>query len=502
MTEPALLRLKSTAGRGVLLAAILASGMAFLDSTIVNVALPHIGADLGADVAGLQWTVNGYLLTLAAFVLLGGALGDRMGRRRIFLFGVLWFTAASVLCGLAPSIEFLIGARFLQGAGSALLTPGSLALMQSSFHPDDRGRAIGMWSGLAGVSTALGPFIGGWLIDSFSWRWAFLINVPLAVVVVLATIRWVPESRDPGSARHFDVLGATLAALGLAGVTYALIEAPVHGYGSASVIGAAAAGVAAAAAFVVVERRRGDAAMVPPSLFGSRLFSVLNVYTLAVYAALSGQGFFFAVQLQNVAGYSALATGVATLPMTVLMLLLSARSGALAARIGPRIQLTVGPLLAAIGLVLLRGVGADANYLTDVLPGVILFGLGLTTLVAPLTAAVLAAVEDRHAGLASGVNNAAARAGALLAIAALPLLVGLTGEAYEDPAALTAAYRAALLWCVGLLLVGTVLAGLFTGGGRRRAHEPCMPVATASHPAHPVHVGSGGRGGISARGPG
>jgi hypothetical protein len=288
-------------------------------------------------------------------------------------------------------------------------------------------------------------------------------------------------------ARHFDALGAVLCALGLAGITYALIEAPARGWGSVSVIGAAAVGVLSAVAFVLVERRLGDSAMVPPSLFRSRLFSVLNVYTLAVYAALSGQGFFFAVQLQNVAGYSALATGLATLPFTVLMLLFSARSGALAARIGPRIQLTVGPILGAVGLLLLRGVGADANYLTDVLPGVLLFGIGLTTLVAPLTAAVLAAVDDRHAGLASGVNNAAARAGALLAIAALPLLVGLTGEAYENAADLTAAYRSSMLWCAGLLVVGAVLAGLFAGGARRRhRHEPCTPMATATHPAYTV----------------
>jgi EmrB/QacA subfamily drug resistance transporter len=487
MTIPEPLRMRSAAGRGVLLAAILASGMAFLDGTIVNVALPHIGADLEADVAGLQWTVNGYLLTLAAFVLLGGALGDRFGRKRIFVLGVVWFAAASVLCGVAPNIEFLVAARFLQGAGSALLTPGSLALIQASFRPDDRGRAIGLWSGLAGVSTALGPFLGGWLIDSFSWRWAFLINVPLAVIALAATLKWVPESRDPGMARHFDALGAVLCAVGLAGVTYALIEAPERGWGAMTVVGGAVVGVGAAVGFVAVERRLGDAAMVPPSLFGSRLFTVLNVYTLAVYAALSGQGFFFAVQLQNVAGYSALATGLATLPLTVLMLLFSARSGALAARIGPTIQLTVGPILAAVGLILLRGVGANANYLTDVLPGVLLFGIGLTALVAPLTAAVLSAVEDRHAGLASGVNNAAARAGALLAIAALPLLVGLTGAAYEVPADLTAAYRSSMLWCAGLMLVGALLAGLFTGAARRRhRHEPCTPVTTATHPAQAV----------------
>ena len=382
----------------------------------------------------------------------------------------------------------LIGARFLQGAGSALLTPGSLALIQASFHPDDRGKAIGLWSGLAGVSTALGPFLGGWLIDSFSWRWAFLINVPLALVAVLATLKWVPESRDPGMVKHFDALGAVLCAVGLGGITYALIEAPARGYGSVAVIGAALVGVAAAVAFVLVERRlgrRGDGAAV--AVPQPDVHRAQHLHAGRVRRA-ERPGFFFAVQLQNVAGYSALATGLATLPFTILMLLLSARSGALAARIGPRIQLTVGPILAAVGLLLLRGVGANANYLTDVLPGVLLFALGLTTLVAPLTAAVLGAVDDSHAGLASGVNNAAARAGALLAIAALPLLVGLTGEAYENPADLTAAYRSSMLWCVGLMLVGAVLAGLFGGRVRRRdRHEPCTPVTMATHPAQPVH---------------
>ncbi|SBT49211.1 MFS transporter [Micromonospora auratinigra] len=466
MSTPApALRTGTAAGRGTLLAAILASGMVFLDSTVVNVALPRLGAELGATVAGLQWTVNGYLLMLAAFVLLGGALGDRFGRRRVFLLGVVWFAVASVLCGLAQGTGWLIAARFLQGAGGALLTPGSLSVLQASFHPDDRGRAIGTWSGLSGVSTALGPFLGGWLIDALSWRWIFFINLPLAVGVVLAALRWVPESCDAavtrtGPGRRFDVAGALLGALGLGGVTYALIDAPARGAGSPLVVVAALVGLLAAVAFVLLERRRGDGAMLPTGLFTSRLFSVLNVFTVVVYAALGGFTFFLAVYLQNVVGWSALLTGLATLPLTVLLLVGSARAGALSARIGPRLPLTVGPVVAALGLLLLRRVGPGASYWVDVLPGVTLFGAGLTLVVAPLTASVLAAVADRFAGVASGFNNAASRAGGLLAVAALPLLVGLSGTGYEQRTALTSAYRGALLWCAGLLLAGAVMAAV------------------------------------------
>ncbi|MCO1596823.1 MFS transporter [Micromonospora sp. RHAY321] len=488
------LRMGTAAGRGTLLAAVLASGMVFLDSTVVNVALPKLGQDLGANVADLQWTINGYLLMLAAFVLLGGALGDRFGRRRVFLVGVVWFTAASVLCGLAQGTSWLIAARFLQGAGGALLTPGSLSVLQASFHPDDRGRAIGAWAGLSGVSTALGPFIGGWLIDALSWRWIFFLNLPVAVLVLLAALRWVPESRDesasrtagPGRTRHrFDVLGALLGALALAGVTYALIDAPARGFDSAPVLIAALVGVLAAVAFVVLERRRGDAAMLPTGLFGSRLFSVLNIFTVVVYAALGGFTFFFAVYLQNVVEWSAFRTGIALLPMTVLLLVGSARAGALSARIGPRLPLSIGPVVAAVGLLLLRGVGPGASYWRDVLPGVLLFGIGLTLVVAPLTASVLAAVEDRFSGVASGFNNAASRAGGLLAVAALPLLVGLSGGGYEQKAELTDAFRGAMIWCAGLLLAGAVLALVLVHRPPRSAppSQPChsMPTATPPH---------------------
>lgn len=466
MAAPApALRTGTAAGRGTLLAAILASGMVFLDATVVNVALPRLGAELKATVADLQWTVNGYLLMLAAFVLLGGALGDRFGRRRIFLLGVVWFAVASVLCGLSQGTGALIGARFLQGAGGALLTPGSLSVLQASFHPDDRGQAIGTWSGLSGVATALGPFLGGWLIDALSWRWIFFINLPLAVTVVLAALRWVPESRDvdvsrTGAGRRFDVVGALLGALGLGGVTYALIDARAGGATSPAVLAAALVGVLAAVVFVLVERRRGAAAMLPIKLFTSRLFSVLNVYTVVVYAALGGFTFFLSVYLQNGVGWSAMLTGLATVPVTASLLIGSPRAGALSARIGPRLPLTVGPVIAAVGLVLLRRIGPGASYWVDVLPGVVLFGVGLTLVVAPLTASVLAALADRFAGVASGFNNAASRAGNLLAVAALPLLVGLSGSGYEQKGALAPAFRGAMLWCAGLLLAGAAMAGL------------------------------------------
>ncbi|SCL15024.1 drug resistance transporter, EmrB/QacA subfamily [Micromonospora rhizosphaerae] len=489
MTAPApALRTGTAAGRGTLLAATLASGMVFLDATVVNVALPRLGAELRATVAGLQWTINGYLLMLAAFVLLGGALGDRFGRRRVFLLGVVWFAGASLLCGLAQGTGWLIAARFLQGAGGALLTPGSLSVLQASFHPDDRGKAIGIWAGLSGVSTALGPLLGGWLIDTLSWRWIFFINLPLAVAVVLAALRWVPESRDEaasrGGGRRFDVTGALLGALGLGGVTYALIDAPARGVRSLPVLLALLVGVVAAVAFVLVERRRGDAAMLPTGLFTSRLFSALNVFTVVVYAALGGFTFFLAVYLQNVVGWSAMLTGLATVPMTVLLAAGSSRAGALSARIGPRLPLTVGPVVAAVGLLLLRRVGPGASYWVDVLPGVVLFGAGLTLVVAPLTASVLAAVADRYAGVASGFNNAASRAGGLLAVAALPLLVGLSGSGYEQKAQLTDAFRGAMLWCAGLLLAGAAMAALLIHRPEREAPpaQPCPSLPASTPP--------------------
>ncbi len=459
-------RLASPQGKWILFTTVLGSSMALLDSTVVNVALPRIGRDLDADLAALQWTVNAYMLTLAGLILLGGALGDRFGRRRVFVIGVLWFAAASLLCGIAPNAEFLIAARALQGVGGALLTPGSLAIIQASFHPDDRSRAVGLWSGFGGVGAAVGPFVGGWLVDGPGWRWVFLINVPLALLCAPIAVRHVPESgggtsrssaAESGGGRphtRFDVLGAVLGALALALVTYALIEARE---GSVVVVLTVLAGVAAAVVFVLVERRRADP-MMPTDIFASRQFTAVNLVTLCVYAAFGGFFFLAALQLQVVVGYSALGAGTALLPTTALMLLFSARSGALADRIGPRIPLTVGPLLCAAGMLLMLRVGPGASYVVDVLPALLVLGLGMVTLVAPLTATVLASVDTARAGLASGINNAAARAAGLIAVAALPLIAGMGEEAYRSPGAFDDAFGRAMTVCAGVLVVGAVVA--------------------------------------------
>ncbi|NYG54255.1 MFS transporter [Nocardioides perillae] len=446
----AAVRLGTPTGRAVVAAATLGSGMTLLDGTVVNVALRAIGEDLDAGVRALQWTTNGYLLTLAALILLGGSLGDRFGRRRVFVVGTVLFAVASLLCGLAPDVWTLVAARALQGVGAALLAPGSLAMLQAAFRAEDRARAIGLWSGLGSIAAAVGPFVGGLLVDQLSWRWIFLVNLPLAAATVLLA-RHVPETRDAERARGADVPGAALATLALAATTYALVEV-----GSSASALAAVVGLVAGAAFVVAERRARQP-MLPLGLFGDRTFSAANAMTLLVYAALGAVLFFLVLQLQTVAGWSALEAGLATLPITVCMLLLAARGGALATRIGPRVPLTAGPLVMAGGVLLLRAAGAETSYVRDVLPGLTVFGLGLALMVAPLTATVLAAAPDRHAGVASGVSNAVARAGTLLAVAALPPLVGLSGADYARPEVMDAGYDAALLACAGLLAAGAVV---------------------------------------------
>ncbi|MEU8825948.1 MFS transporter [Streptomyces sp. NPDC048636] len=453
---PSLVRLSEPAGRWVVLTTVLGSAMALIDSTVVNVALPRIGLDLNADLAVLQWTVNAYMLTLAGLILLGGALGDRFGRRRVFVVGVVWFALASLLCGLAPSAGVLIAARALQGIGGALLTPGSLALIQSVIHPDDRARAVGLWSGFGGVGAAIGPFLGGWLVDGPGWRWVFFINVPMAALCVPVALRHVPETRDPAAHGRFDVLGAALGALSLALVTYALIAAPAGGVSPAVVV-PAVLGVLLGVAFIAVERRRPEP-MLPLSLFSSRQFSAVNGVTLCVYAAFGGFFFLSVLDFQVVVGYSALEAGTALLPTTVLMLLLSARSGELGKRIGPRIPLTVGPLLCAAGMLLMTRAGVGAVYWRDILPALLVMGLGMVVLVAPLTATVLASVDVARAGLASGINNAAARAAGLVAVAALPLLAGMSEEAYRSADRFSEAFRRAMPICAVVLVVGAFLA--------------------------------------------
>jgi EmrB/QacA subfamily drug resistance transporter len=469
-------RFDEPAGRWVLFATVLGSGMAMLDATVVNVALENIGSDLNADLAGLQWTLNGYTLTLASFILLGGSLGDRLGRRRVFLVGAAWFAVASALCALAPSIEVLVLARALQGVGGALLTPGSLAIISASFSGIDRARAIGAWSGLAGVAGAVGPFLGGWLVQLWSWRLVFLINLPLAAAVIAVALRHVPESWDPTASHRLDLPGTILGAVGLAGLTYSSIAAGEHGLDATTVL-TGAIGVGALIAFVAVERR-SDHPLVPPALFASRQFTAANLVTFAVYGALGAVFFLLILDLQVVGGFSPLVAGSALLPVTLIMLVLSPRSGALAARIGPRLQMTAGPLIAAVGLLLTLRIGPGASYLTDVLPGTITFGLGLATLVAPLTATVLAAVPPEHVGVASGVNNAVARAAGLLAVAALPAIAGLSGTDYQSATAFQDGYRTSVWINVALLVAGAVI----SAAAIRPAPipEPRVPSAAAA----------------------
>jgi EmrB/QacA subfamily drug resistance transporter len=451
--------------------------MASIDATVVGIALPTIGRDFHATVAQLQWVVNGYTLAVAALLLVGGSLGDRFGRRRVFTIGVAWFTLASAACAVAPGATALIGLRVLQGVGGALLTPGSLAILQASFRAEDRGQAIGAWTGLGGVASALGPFVGGWLIAVASWRWIFVINLPVGLVVLLLAVRHVPESKDPSAPAQVDVAGAALVVVALAGVTYGLTEGPAHGWQGAGPAVALAVGAAAAVAFVVVESRR-RAPLLPLGLFRRRQFTVTNAVTFVVYGALGGVLFLLPVVLQVVGHYTPLASGVALLPLTVVMLALSSTSGRVATRIGPRLQMSVGPVVVGCGLALLSRLGSDTSYATGVLPAVLVFGLGLAVTVAPLTATALSSAPEEHTGLASAVNNDVARIGGLVAVAVLPALSGISGSAYLHPAALAGGFRTATLvagaWCVA----GGVLAAVGIRNPPRPTTGPRAPEAT------------------------
>ncbi|MDX2972344.1 DHA2 family efflux MFS transporter permease subunit [Kribbella solani] len=457
-------------GRWVLAATALGSGMAFLDGTVVNVALPAMGSDLNADMAGLQWIVNGYMLMLASLVLLSGSLGDRLGRRRTFVAGVIWFAAASVVCAIAPNLEVMIAGRVLQGIGGALLTPGSLAILQTTFQHSDRGKAVGTWSGLTSVAAAVGPFVGGTLVDIGYWQLIFLINVPLALVTVLVTLRHVPETRDETAAGKLDLTGAVLATVGLAGLTYGLISAGDHGFGDAPVLISLAVGVVAFAAFVEVERRSSHP-MLPPSIFANTRFTGANLVTVVVYGALGTATFLVVVYLQTVLHYSALWAGASLLPMTILMFTLSGYAGGLADRIGARIPMTVGPLLMAGGFLLMLRIDSGSSYYSTVLPAVVLLGLGLVSTVAPLTATVLSSVDDHHAGIASGVNNAVARSAQLMAVAAIPMAAGITGDTYRDALVFHKGFGRALWIAAVLAAAGGVIAWVTLGErGAPRQH--------------------------------
>jgi EmrB/QacA subfamily drug resistance transporter len=472
--DPAGLRFKSARGRWVVAATVLGSGMAALDATVVGIALPAIGRDFHASVSSIQWVVDAYTLTLAGLLLLGGTLGDSYGRRKVFQIGIIWFAVASLLCGVAPDAAVLIAARALQGVGGALLTPGSLAILQASFAQEDRSAAIGAWSGLGGVATAIGPFLGGWLISAVSWRLVFFINLPLAVFVVVIAARHVPETRAPGEVPKLDVRGAAAISAALAGITYGLIAASSYRWGSVPVLVPLGVGLALLALFVLIEDKERQP-MLPLDVFRSRQFTAANAVTFVVYGALGGLLFLVPVVLQVAHRYSPVEAGTSLLPVTFIMLALSARSGALAARIGPRLQMSVGPLVLAGSFLLFARIGSSGNYLTAVLPGVIAFGLGVAIMVAPLTATAMSAAPAEHAGVASAVNNDVARAAGLIAVAVLPALAGITGDSYLHPAALAHGFKEAALMAAVFCAAGGVLAALTIRNPPRTARAKAPP---------------------------
>ena len=439
-------------GRWVLAGMVLGSGVASLDATVVNVALPRLGADLNADFAGLQWVLNGYTLTLASLILVGGALGDRFGRRKVFTIGVIWFAVASLLCGIAPNVGMLVAARMLQGIGGALLTPGSLAILQASFRPEDRARAIGAWSGLGGITTAIGPFLGGWLVDVASWRWIFLLNLPLSAVVVYIAMRHVPETRDPTATGRLDYTGALLGVVGLA---------CDHVRAHRTVMADRGVRPPRPSRCSSSPSPREQHPMLPLGIFRSRQFSAANVVTFFMYGGLAAALFLLGLILQIGLHYSPLEAGVSLFPITIIMLVFSARAGALAQRIGPRLPMTLGP----------RGGGHwdvpdDPYHAGGVLRGGgaargrgLLRRSGLT--VAPLTATVLAAADARHSGVASGVNNAVARVGGLFAVASVPLVAGINPARDVGASTLVSGFHKTMIASAGLLLIGALLAFTF-----------------------------------------
>jgi EmrB/QacA subfamily drug resistance transporter len=450
---------------------VLGSGAVFLEGTVVGVALPAIARDFGLGVAGLQWVMNGFLVTLSALILLGGALGDRYPRVTVFIVGCLGFAATSAACAFAPGPVLLVVFRVLQGATGALLVPNSLAILETSFSGEARGAAIGQWAAWSGISGAAGPLLGGWLVDIASWRWVFAGVVVFALAAGVIAMRHAPHIRsqpsDASNKGPVDYLGAVLGTLGLASIVGALIAGPDLGFTQAGVLAALLGGIVLLVAFAFTEHRvarRGREPLLPVAVFRSRQFTGANVTTVLVYAALYGLFFLLILQLQNNLGYSALASGAALLPMNVLLLVVSPVAGRVGARIGPRIPMAVGALVAAVGMLLFARVQPGASYLRVVLPATVVFGLGLATLVAPLTSAVLDALDESQAGIASGINNAVARLAGLVATAALPLAAGLGGVRLEGPA-FAAGYARAMWICAGLCAAGAAVALATVRGG-------------------------------------
>jgi EmrB/QacA subfamily drug resistance transporter len=442
------LRIGSREGRWVLLATILASSMSFLDSTVVNVALPTLQQEFRAELSSVAWVVDAYVLTLTAFILLGGSFGDIYGRRRALRLGLVVFTMGSLLCGIAPNLLLLDLARGVQGIGGALLVPSSLAILTASFDPSERGRAIGLWASLSGIGAAIGPLAGGLLVDAISWRGIFFLNLPIAMIVFVVALPKVPESRDVEAERRIDIPGATIAVVFLAGLTFALIEGSQLGWTSPPILTSFAAGGLGFVAFIVTERRSRQP-MLPLSIFANRTFSAVNVATLVIYAALAGAILYLVLDVQQARGFSAVAAGASLLPVTATLLIGSPIAGRLADRVGPRIPMTIGPAVAGIGLMLAAATAHVASYWASVFPAVMIFAVGLALTVAPLTTAVLSALGPRRAGIASGVNSAVSRFGGLVAVAILPTLslAGFTHglEQRLSAAPLDPAVRAAVL---------------------------------------------------------
>lgn len=484
------LRLSDPAARWAVAASVLGSGAVFVESTVVNVALPALGREFDLGVAGLQWLVNGYLVTLSALLLLGGALGDALGQKRVFEVGLVGFAATSLLCALAPTFPLLIAARFAQGAAGALLVPTSLAFLDTAFAESDRGEAIGRWAGWSAVSTAVGPLLGGVLVDYASWRWVFASAVPLAAAAL-----WIARTRVPSPPRPrrepVDVLGAVVVSVALAAIVWALIEGAERG-ATGSVILAGGGGVGLALVFLRVEAVR-DHPLLPLGIFRSRQFTGANVTTLLVYAALGALFFFLMVQLQSVMGYSGLAAGASLLPINALMLVLSPRAGRWAQRAGPHVLIAAGSVVAGLGMLLFTRLQPGASYAGVVLPAVVLFGAGLGLLVAPLTAAVLAVAEEGRTGVASAVNNATARLAGLLATALVPLAVGIGGLDDISGAAFSAGFRRAMFVGAGLCLAGGVVAWLTV---REVGEASPAPHPDPSHgcPRRRAAAGAAGRG--------